>query len=60
MSAEPAVLVSRGRTPMGADCPDLPRVVAAAETFEEVVALMREAIPAHDDRGALALGPVAG
>ena len=47
MSAEYAVLIEQGPTSFGAFCPDLPGVVAAADTFEEVVELMREAIPAH-------------
>jgi predicted RNase H-like HicB family nuclease len=47
MSAEYAVLIEQGPNSFGAYCPDLPGVVAAADTFEEVVALMREAIPAH-------------
>jgi predicted RNase H-like HicB family nuclease len=47
VSIEYAVLVEQGPNSFGAYCPDLPGVVAAAETFDEVVALMREAIPAH-------------
>ena len=47
MSAEYVVLIEQGPTSFGAYCPDLPGVVAAAETFDEVVALIREAIPAH-------------
>jgi len=47
MSAEYVVLIEQGATSFGAYCPDLPGVVAAGETFEEVVELMREAIPAH-------------
>jgi predicted RNase H-like HicB family nuclease len=47
VSGEYAVLIEQGATSFGAYCPDLPGVVAAADTFEEVVALMREAIPAH-------------
>jgi predicted RNA binding protein YcfA (HicA-like mRNA interferase family) len=42
MSAEYAVLIEQGPTSFGAYCPDLPGVVAAGETFDEVVALMRE------------------
>jgi predicted RNase H-like HicB family nuclease len=47
MSAEYVVLIEQGATSFGAYCPDLPGVVAAGETFDEVVELMREAIPAH-------------
>ena len=47
MSAEYVVLIEQGPGSFGAYCPDLPGVVAAGETFEEVVELMREAIPAH-------------
>jgi len=47
MRVEYAVLVEQGPTSFGAYCPDLPGVAAAADTFEEVVELMREAIPAH-------------
>jgi predicted RNase H-like HicB family nuclease len=47
MSAEYVVLIEQGPTSFGAYCPDLPGVVGAGETFDEVVELMREAIPAH-------------
>jgi predicted RNase H-like HicB family nuclease len=47
MSGDYVVLIEQASTSSGAYCPDLPGVVAAADTFEEVVALMREAIPAH-------------
>jgi predicted RNase H-like HicB family nuclease len=47
VSAEYVVLIEQGPTSLGAYCPDLPGVVAAGETFDEVVELMREAIPAH-------------
>src|SRR4051794_24124455 len=47
MSAEYVVLIEQGPSSFGAYCPDLPGVAAAADTFDEVVALMREAIPAH-------------
>ena len=47
MSAEYVVLIEQGPSSFGAYCPDLPGVVAAAETFDEVVELMREAVPAH-------------
>jgi predicted RNase H-like HicB family nuclease len=47
MSVEYPVLIEQGRGSFGAYCPDLPGVVAAGDTFEEVAALMREAVPAH-------------
>ena len=47
MSAEYVVLIEQGASSFGAYCPDLPGVVAAADTFDEVVELMREAVPAH-------------
>jgi predicted RNase H-like HicB family nuclease len=47
MSVEYVVLIEQGPSSFGAYCPDLPGVVAAAETFDEVVELMREAVPAH-------------
>ena len=47
MSAEYVVLIEQGPSSFGAYCPDLPGVAAAAETIDEVVALMREATPAH-------------
>ena len=39
-----AVVIEKGRTSYGAHVPDLPGCVAAAETREEVCALIREAI----------------
>ena len=39
-----AVVIEKGRTSYGAHVPDLPGCVAAAETKEEVCALIREAI----------------
>ena len=41
------VLIERGETSWGAHVPDLPVCVAAAETREEVVALIREAVAFH-------------
>jgi predicted RNase H-like HicB family nuclease len=41
------ILVERGERSFGAVCPDLPGVVAVGDSFDEVVQLMREAIPAH-------------
>jgi predicted RNase H-like HicB family nuclease len=41
------ILVEQGESSFGAVCPDLPGVVAVGESFDEVVGLMREAIPAH-------------
>ena len=41
------ILVEQGGSSFGAVCPDLPGVVAVGESFDEVVGLMREAIPAH-------------
>ena len=39
-----AVVIEKGPTSYGAHVPDLPGCVAAAETREEVCALIREAI----------------
>ncbi len=39
-----AVIIEKGLTSCGAQVPDLPGCVAAAETREEVCALIREAI----------------
>jgi predicted RNase H-like HicB family nuclease len=47
VTAEYVILVEQGASSFGAYCPDLPGVIAAGETFEEVVELMREAVPAH-------------
>ena len=41
---EYAVIIERGRNNYGAHAPDLPGCVAAAETREEVYALIKEAI----------------
>jgi predicted RNase H-like HicB family nuclease len=41
------VVVEQGPTSFGAYVPDLPGCVAAAETREEVLALIREAIEFH-------------
>ena len=40
-------IVEKGQKSFGAYVPDLPGCVAAAETREEVVALIREAIEFH-------------
>ena len=42
-----AVVIEKGPTSYGAYVPDLPGCVAAAETREEVVQLIREAIEFH-------------
>ena len=42
-----AIVIERGPTSYGAYVPDLPGCVAAAETREEVVKLIREAIEFH-------------
>ena len=42
-----AIVVERGPTSYGAYVPDLPGCVAAAETREEVLQLIREAIEFH-------------
>jgi predicted RNase H-like HicB family nuclease len=42
-----AVIVERGETSFGAYVPDLPGCVAAAETKEEVLQLIHEAIEFH-------------
>jgi len=42
-----AILIERGGTSYGAYVPDLPGCVAAAETREEVVKLIHEAIGQH-------------
>jgi predicted RNase H-like HicB family nuclease len=41
------ILVEQGEGSFGAVCPDLPGVVAVGDSLEEVVQLMRDAIPAH-------------
>ena len=41
---EYAAIIERGRKSYGAHAPDLPGCVAAAETREEVYALIKEAI----------------
>jgi len=43
------VVVEEGHTSFGAHVPDLPGCVAVAETEEEVLALIREAIELHLD-----------
>lgn len=42
-----AIVIEKGPTSFGAYVPDLPGCVAAAETEEEVVTLVREAIEFH-------------
>jgi predicted RNase H-like HicB family nuclease len=42
-----AVVIERGPTSYGAYVPDLPGCVAAAETRQEALALIREAIQYH-------------
>jgi predicted RNase H-like HicB family nuclease len=42
-----AIVVEKGATSYGAYVPDLPGCVAAAETREEVLQLIREAIELH-------------
>jgi predicted RNase H-like HicB family nuclease len=42
-----AIVIEKGPTSFGAYVPDLPGCVAAAETEEEVVKLVREAIELH-------------
>ena len=41
------VIIERGRTSWGAHVPDLPGCVAVGETREEVLQLIREAVPLH-------------
>lgn len=41
------VVVEKGPSSYGAHVPDLPGCIAAAETREEVLALIREAIELH-------------
>jgi len=41
------IIIERGEGNYSAYCPDLPGVVAAGETEEETVELMREAIEFH-------------
>jgi predicted RNase H-like HicB family nuclease len=42
-----AIVIEKGPTSYGAYVPDLPGCVAAAETQEEVLRLIREAIESH-------------
>ncbi len=42
-----AIVIEQGSTSFGAYVPDLPGCVAAAETREEVVKLIHEAIEGH-------------
>ncbi|MCH8269289.1 MAG: type II toxin-antitoxin system HicB family antitoxin [Acidobacteria bacterium] len=41
------VVIERGKTSWGAHVPDLPGCIAAGETREEVLELIREAIDLH-------------
>ena len=41
------IVIERGTTSFGAYVPDLPGCIAAADTREEVVSLIREAIGFH-------------
>jgi predicted RNase H-like HicB family nuclease len=41
------VVIEQGPTSVGASCPDLPGVIAVAETESEVVQLIGEAIQLH-------------
>jgi predicted RNase H-like HicB family nuclease len=43
------VVIERGESSWGAHVPDLPGCVAAGETRDEVVALIRDAIKLHID-----------
>ena len=47
MSMDYLVIVEQGDDGFGAYLPDLPGCVASAGTREEVIALIREAIPDH-------------
>lgn len=42
-----AIIIEKGERNYSAYCPDLPGVVAAGETEEETVELMKEAIEFH-------------
>ncbi len=42
-----AIIIEKGERNYSAFCPDLPGVVAAGETEEETVELMKEAIEFH-------------
>jgi len=42
-----AIVIEKGQTSYGAYVPDLPGCIAAAESREEVVQLIREAIEFH-------------
>jgi predicted RNase H-like HicB family nuclease len=42
-----AIVIERGPTSYGAHVPDLPGCVAAADTHDEVLRLIREAIQFH-------------
>ncbi len=44
-----SVVIEKGPTSFGACVPDLPGCIAAAETLDEVMELIREAIPFHLD-----------
>jgi len=47
MSRRYAIVIEKGPESFGAHVPDLPGCVAAADTREEVVQLIREAIDYH-------------
>lgn len=47
MALKYAVVVEKGETSFGAYVPDLPGCIAAAETKEEVLRLIHEAIEFH-------------
>lgn len=57
-----AIVIERGPASYGAYVPDLPGCIAAAETREEVVSLIREAIEFHleemDEEGIAAPEPL--
>ncbi len=44
-----AIIIEKGETSYGAFVPDLPGCVAAAESREEVIQLIKEAIELHLD-----------
>ncbi len=47
MSMQYTVILERGETSWGAHVPDLPGCIAAGESREEVLSLIREAIVMH-------------
>lgn len=42
-----AVILERGESSWGACCPDLPGCIAVADTEEETIALIKEAVREH-------------